>query len=136
MILSLGYVHFVNISKAYHMNIILEAEKKQMEKRIEIQKESYNQITEQMNSTKRLRHDMKQHIYVMESFLHKGEYENLSNYLSSYKSSFEGLKTEIFCNNPTINALLHYYSIHAKRFQQNLTCLYLHIKIYLFAILI
>lgn len=115
MILSLGYVHLVNISKAYHMNIILESEKKQMEKRIEIQKESYNQITEQMNSTKRLRHDMKQHIYVMESFLIKGEYENLSNYLSSYKSSFEGLKTEIFCNNPTINALLHYYSIHAKK---------------------
>lgn len=115
MILSLGYVHFVNISKAYRMNIILEAEKKQMEKRIEIQKESYNQIAKQMNSTKRLRHDMKQHIYVMESFLSKGEYENLSNYLSSYKSSFEGIKTELFCNNPTINALLHYYSIYAEK---------------------
>lgn len=115
MILSLCYVYFANISKSYHMNIVLEAENKQMEKRIEIQKESYNQISEQMNNTKRLRHDMKQHIYVMESFLNKGEYKNLSDYLSSYKSSFDVLETEIFCNNPTINALLHYYCVCAKK---------------------
>ena len=114
MILSLCYVYFANIGKSYHINIVLEAENKQMKKRIEIQKESYNQISEPMNNTKRLRHDMKQHIYVMESFLNKGEYKNLSNYLSSYKSSFDVLETEIFCNNPTINALLHYYSVCAR----------------------
>lgn len=115
MILSLGYVHFLNVSKTYRMNIVLESGKKQMEQIIKIQKESYNQITEQMDNTKRLRHDMKQHICVMESFLSKGQYENLKNYLYSYKTSFEEIIPEFFCNNLTINALLHYYSMCAKK---------------------
>ncbi|MDO5388255.1 MAG: ATP-binding protein [Clostridia bacterium] len=115
MITMLGFVHFININKTYRMNIVLEAEKEQMNKKIEIQKESYNQIAEQMDSTKRLRHDMKQHIYVMESLLTKGEYDSLKSYLSSYKASFEGIKTELFCHNLTINALLHYYSMCARK---------------------
>lgn len=115
MILCLGYVSFVNIYRSYRMNIILEVEKQQMEKRIKIQKESYNQITEQINNTRKLRHDMKQHIHVMESFIMNSEYENLSKYLASYKSNFDGIKTELFCENSTINALLHYYYLYAKK---------------------
>lgn len=115
MILCLGYISFVNIYKSYRMNIILEIEKQQIEKSIKIQKESYNQITEQINNTRKLRHDMKQHIHVMESFIMNGEYENLSKYLASYKSEFEGIKTDLFCENSTINALLHYYYLYAKK---------------------
>ena len=117
MILCLGYISFVNIYKSYRMNIILETEKHQMEKRIEIQKESYNQITEQVNNTKKLRHDIKQHIRVMESFIMNGEYENLSNYLASYKSDFDVIKAELFCENSTINAILHYYYLYAKKLE-------------------
>lgn len=115
MILSLGCVHLLNISNAYHMSIVLETEKKQMEKRIEMQKESYDQISEEMNNTKRLRHDMKQHIYVMERFLKEGQYEKLKNYLNSYKTSFDKTETKLFCHNLTINALLHYYYMRSKK---------------------
>lgn len=65
----------------------------------------YNHITE----VKRARHDLKQHINILQSYMEKGDYKAISHYLDAYKKSLPvDIKTG-YCANKTIDIILGWY---------------------------
>ena len=87
MIITLGYEHWREIASAYHMRIAFSEERRQMERQIAIHKENYVHLTEKIEEARKLRHDLRQHFRVMNSFLKNEQYDNLNEYLNSYSEN-------------------------------------------------
>lgn len=110
MILSLACVYWRHIIQTYKKGITFEDQRKFMEKQINIQKENYINIKDKIETTKKLSHDFRHHIYVMKEYIKNREYDKLSQYISSIGYDFNVSEPVEFCSNTALNALLHYYS--------------------------
>ena len=109
MIISLGFVHWRNMLYSYKKGISFEEEHKYMQKQIEIQKENYINIKDKIEKTKKLNHDFRHHIFVIEEYFQNKEYNKLSEYLKSINNDFYVSEPVVFCYNTAVNALIHYY---------------------------
>lgn len=109
MIISLGFVHWRNMVYSYKKGISFEEEHKYMKKQIEIQKENYANIKDKIEKTKKLNHDFRHHIFVIEEYLQNKEYNKLTEYLKSINNDFYISDPVVFCSNTAMNALIHYY---------------------------
>lgn len=76
---------------------------------IELNSKQYNKIQSNIEQMKRVRHDIRQHIHVMEQLIEEKKYDEVRRYLKEYDGSIpEGVKIK-FCENLSINALIGYY---------------------------
>ncbi len=87
-----------------------------MERQITVQKEHYAMISSKIEETRKLHHDIRQHLRVMQSFIHKKQYNELAQYLSEIESTEYESSPLTLCKNSLIDALLQYYgTISIKR---------------------
>lgn len=107
--LAAGYEYWRKIAAAYRLGIAYGEERKRMEKQIRIQKENYAVLTEKLEETKRLRHDLRQHFRVISTMLQSREYDSLTEYINRYNESINEICPAVFCDNPALNAVLNYY---------------------------
>jgi len=77
----------------------------------------YKNLKEKIAESKQAKHDIRHHIIVMDSYLSKGEYGKLRDYLQSYKKSLPDDSSVVFCGHPTINTILLYFSQQAAKHQ-------------------
>lgn len=81
-----------------------------------IQNLQYQNLKERMDETRRARHDLRQHMTVLQSLCEADEYDQLKAYLQDYLSQTSTEHPVVYCDNLTLNALLVYYAqIAAKR---------------------
>ena len=81
---------------------------------VEAQKLQYDRIQSDMERAARLRHDMRHHWNYLYSLAEEGDTDKLREYLSSLAQQTEHLENEVFCQDPTVNALLRYYADRAR----------------------
>lgn len=81
---------------------------------VEAQKLQYDRIQSDMERAARLRHDMRHHWNYLHSLAEEGDTDKLREYLSSLAQQTEHLENEVFCQDPTVNALLRYYADRAR----------------------
>ena len=80
-----------------------------MERQINLYKENYVHITEQIEETRKLRHDMRQHFRVINDFANNRQFDKIAEYLEEYSSETNDTVPLFFCENLTLDALLHFY---------------------------
>lgn len=70
------------------------------------QKSYYQEIESSQQTVRRMRHDMKNHLSVVETLLRDGRYEKAEEYLHGLDQEFAS-GTKIYCPDPVVNAVLN-----------------------------
>ncbi len=76
---------------------------------MEIQKLQYENITHEMEQTRKMRHDMRHLLNHLGELVEQGDGEAVRDYLSDMTERVNHRDTEDYCKNETVNGLLQYY---------------------------
>ena len=67
-----------------------------------------------MDEMKKARHDLRQHLAVVQSYLKRDDKTGLAEYIDTYKSRLPSDITEYFCSDDVVNAVISYYASMAR----------------------
>lgn len=91
--------------KRFESDRLLEHSRQQME----AQNEYYKNIIEKIEENRRLRHDFRQHLIVIQGFAAEQNYDKLTEYLAEHLKHLDTLAISQYSNHMIINILLHHY---------------------------
>lgn len=74
----------------------------------------YKTLTDRITQARRAKHDMRHHITVISSYVDNEQYDQLKEYLHTYRKSLPNDDTIMFCKHHTINLLLLHFAQQAK----------------------
>ena len=81
----------------------------------------YDTLQQKINEARMAKHDVRQHISIMNGYLQKKEYDKLQTYLNQYQSTIPDT-TMVYCENEAINMLLVYMAEVCKKNDIIFTC--------------
>ena len=87
---------------------------------LEIQQLQYEKIVGDMESTRRMRHDLRHHYNALNDMLDRGQTDEMKKYLSDVIDTTIKRDSEVYCRNMTVNGLLQYYVGLAR--DENIRC--------------
>ncbi len=100
--------------KQTEINTRLEENIKHKKNQLNMQKEQYLMLSDNIEETKKARHDLRHHISLIQTFLKDKEYKKLQNYIDSYQNSLPIDNDLLLCENYVVNAILCHYIALAK----------------------
>lgn len=86
-----------------------------MEKYLNEQTEHYEYLELRERETKRFRHDIRSHLYVLRSLYEKQEYEEFDKYLEKIEGRIEAFGNKISVNNSIVDAVLNKHLLEAEQ---------------------
>lgn len=92
----------------------LEEALKYADKNLLAQRKQYDTLAAHMDETKKARHDLRQHLAVVQSYLDRDDKAGLSEYIDIYKSELPPDTLELYCRNDVVNAVVCYYAAQAR----------------------
>lgn len=69
----------------------------------------YETLKNNIEETRRARHDLHHHLSVIDYFLYQNDYDGLRGYLKEYRASFPSSKGLPLCDNQVVDAVAGYY---------------------------
>lgn len=116
MLLGTCYVSYValKILQSSRRRIQLEAALKYANRNLQAQKKQYDGLAEHMDEMKKARHDLRQHLAVVQSYIERDDKEGLNAYIELYKSELPPDTLELYSRNDVVNALVCYYASQAR----------------------
>lgn len=87
----------------------LEEKAAQQENLLALQRTQYSQISRYMEETRQARHDLAQHLRIINQYLSSGSQEDLRAYVENYEAALPPNTTRTFCRNYAVNTVLSYY---------------------------
>lgn len=94
--------------------IRLEMEVAAIESQIAVQGQSYAQLTQNIESARAARHDLRHHLAAMSAFLENSDMEGLLEYLAEYRRSLPVEFDQPQCANNAVDVVVRYYLQQAK----------------------
>ena len=95
-----------------HERVLLQQENIQAQHQMELRDEQYHRITETIQGTHRLRHDIKHHILMVQSLLSEGDLAKVQAYLNEYLDTVNQYSVMNLCSNLIVNMVVsHYYAL-------------------------
>jgi signal transduction histidine kinase len=114
-IISLWVYHFIfQIFKEISENARLAENVRMTDQMLAMQGEQYMALTENLEKTRRARHDLRHHLTVMTGLLGAKDYDGLTDYLAKYQSSMPEIMETAYCHNAAVNAVISHYISKAK----------------------
>lgn len=86
----------------------------QMRFQMEIQHEQYKRFSDNMENSRKVRHDFRHHMVALEGFLNRGDLEGAKQYISEYVRMIDESAVPNLCKNPVVNAIVSYYQSCAR----------------------
>lgn len=80
----------------------------------DVEQLEYLSLHERMEETRRVRHDIRHHILIMNDYLQNQEYDKLKEYLDGYEKSIPDAPAFFFCQNRSVNRLILFFGNRAK----------------------
>lgn len=74
----------------------------------------YQALKERIEETRRMHHDLRHHIHMVNYYLSEKEYNKLEEYVLTYSASLPDIDHIRFCDNRVINSILFYFASQAK----------------------
>lgn len=84
------------------------------ERQLQMQKEQYQKLSESIEETRRMRHDLAHQMHLIAVYVSSGETEKLNEYVSSYLEQME-LEELPLCENYALDSMVQYYIRAAHR---------------------
>lgn len=116
LLLMILYTLWNDLVKAYSFRLTFSEEQRQLTRQIAIQKTHYQDLSDRIEETVRIRHDFRHHMQLLNTLVEEGEYEKLKDYLKDYRIASNTDSRTVLCRNLIIDAILQYYNT---RCQQN-----------------
>ena len=79
------------------------------------QKREYKRMQETIEKTRKMRHDMRQHLLVLKNLAQSRDVNQFQDYMKSYVSRQDMEQHLMLCDNFAVNALLQHYSSLAEK---------------------
>jgi len=121
LILLSAYLMIVILAYAFHNSdvyndlAISSSMLAQAKNQIAIQKDYYDNLSEQMNEIRSIKHDIRHFISVTKSLSDERRYDKLKQFLNEYAEKIETDQLPVFCENIIANSILGYYYLKAKK---------------------
>lgn len=109
----LGVILWKKVFQGYRRSLTLAEEQRQMQRQLEIQQLHYRQISEQVDHSRRLRHDFRQHLRTIAALADKPE-EQLA-YIQKIAAVQLPGQIQSYCGDSAVDALLYYYDTAARQ---------------------
>ncbi len=93
----------------------MEESERKMELRMQAQRQEYEDIRKKMEAGRIYRHDMRHHILVLKELALGSETADLLHYLENMSGKLSEVEREVYCANPTVNAVISSYIAQAKK---------------------
>lgn len=116
LLLMILYTLWNDLVKAYSFRLTFSEEQRQLTRQIAIQKTHYQDLSDRIEETVRIRHDFRHHMQLLNTLVEEGEYEKLKDHLKDYRIASNTDSRTVLCRNLIIDAILQYYNT---RCQQN-----------------
>lgn len=87
------------------------------QKYLQLQQEHYKYLEEREIETKKFRHDIKNHMNLLNDFLHEGKYGDAKDYVATIYGKMDSIGNTVSVNNGIVDAILNKYYSDAKRKQ-------------------
>ncbi len=89
---------------------------------LEVQQSHYQDLEEYSNQMSRLRHDLKNHLSILNDLISKGNLEQAKSYISSYSHEITSTKTVITTGNQVVDSILNSKIKKAKNVNIEVNC--------------
>ena len=80
----------------------------------DLEQVAFQTLQERMQETKRMRHDLRHHIHMLNYYLEAKDYDKLQEYVDSYRESIPVMEQIRFCDNRMVNNILFFFASQAK----------------------
>lgn len=87
------------------------------QKYLQLQQEHYKYLEERETETKKFRHDIKNHMDLLNDFLHEGKYDEAKDYVAAIYGKMESVGNTVSVNNGIVDAILNKFYSDAKKKQ-------------------
>lgn len=81
----------------------------------ELEQVAYQALQERMEETRRMRHDLRHHIHMVNYYLEEKEYDKLQEYVNAYRDSIPDGDKIRFCEHRLINNIVFYFASQAHK---------------------
>lgn len=81
---------------------------------MDIRDEQYRRIYDGVEQSRKLRHNLKHHLLILQGFLDSGETDKAREYLAQYFEQTDNGSMSQICSNPVVNMLVSHYASIAK----------------------
>lgn len=104
----------------YYIMLILDG---QLAKNLELEEQrhfqdlenvAYQTLSERIEETRRMRHDLRHHIHMVSFYLEEKEYGKLQEYVNVYRDAIPDGDKIRFCDHRAINNIIFYFAAQAK----------------------
>ena len=111
LVFSVGLTLWMELANAYRFHLTYGEYSRQMEQKLQMQKQHYEELTAKMDEISRMRHDMRHHMRALMSYAQQGKYQELMKYLQEYASVMtEEEKVVCYCRNMAVDAVIYFYA--------------------------
>lgn len=94
---------------------VLEEQMAQQQTMLALQRTQYKQLARHMQETRHARHDLDQHLKMIQRYLETGSQQALQAYVRRYAQSLPPDVQRTFCKNYVVNTIVSYYEEEARR---------------------
>ena len=116
LVFCVGLTLWMELANAYRFQLTYGEYSRQMEQKLQMQKQHYEELSEKMDEISRIRHDMRHHMRAIMSYAQQGKYKDLMDYLQEYASVMtEEEKVVCYCRNMAVDAVIHFYAGELKQ---------------------
>ena len=91
-------------NELYHLKV------NQLETRLVLLENKFDSLAQHMDEMRKARHDLRQHLAVVQSYIEKDDKEGLHNYIELYKNELPHEVLDLYCRNDVVNAVISYYA--------------------------
>lgn len=88
----------------------LEEALKYADQSILTQKKQFDSLSKHMDDMRKARHDLRQHLTLIQSYIEKDDKAGLKNYIEQYRSELPPDVLELYSRNDVVNAIVCYYA--------------------------
>lgn len=107
-----GIILWHDVSIGYRHSLTFAEEQRQMQRQLDMQEEHYRQISNQIEESRRMRHDFRQHLRAILSMSENNE--AVCKYIHEITSIGAMITPVSFCENHAVDALIRYYAAVSK----------------------
>lgn len=108
------YAIFFKMQGIVYEKLSTQQKYDEIQRQLAIQGAQYRRITENMEYTRRMRHDLRHHLLTLQGFIKNGEVERAERYLNQTLKISEEYEITKLCGNSVVNLVVGHYQALAK----------------------
>jgi len=108
LVIIIGGTISADVHSHYVNTLLLEEDVRATNRLLSLQTGHYENMLRNINNERKIRHDFKHHISVINEYLRQGKFEELAKYIREIAGSVPDMEY-IYCENTAANAVIGYY---------------------------